>query len=69
MEHYGGKKHDIFWIWSGDTLMDLARNQALKMTLKTIDGSEILFIVAGGFGTRNKPGWKPNLYALQRSAK
>ena len=59
----------MFWIWSGDTLMDLARNQALKMTLKTIEGGEVLFVEAGGFGTRNKPAWKLNLYALQRSAK
>ena len=36
------------WIWSGNTLMDLDRYQALKMTVRKIDGSDYLFIEAGG---------------------
>lgn len=46
------------WIWSGDTLMDLERNQALKRIVKPIDGSDYLFIATGGFAVKNKPGWK-----------
>ena len=44
-----GKTDDAFWIWSGDTLMDLDKNQALKMMLKTITGTDYLFVEAGGF--------------------
>ena len=47
--------------------MDLNRYQALKMTPKTLDGSEYLFIEAGGFSTRNKLGWKSKLYVLSRT--
>ena len=57
------------WVWSGDILMDLNKYQALKMTVKTIDGGDYLFIEAGGFSTRNKPGWKSPLYVMKRQAK
>lgn len=55
------------WIWSSDTLMDLERYQALKMILKTLDGSDYLFIEAGGFSTRNPVGWQPSLYVMKRN--
>jgi len=54
------------WIWSGDTLMDLNRFQALKMTVNGIGGSDYLFVEAGGFSTRNKPGWQTPLYVMKR---
>ncbi|MHC4200441.1 MAG: DUF6288 domain-containing protein, partial [Planctomycetota bacterium] len=60
----GGKTGDLTWIWSGDVLMDLNRYQALKMEVKTIGGGEYLFIEAGGFSTRNKPGWKSPWYVM-----
>jgi hypothetical protein len=63
----GGATDDSTWIWSADRLMDLNRYQALKMTPKTLDGSEYLFIEAGGFSTRNKLGWKSKLYVLSRT--
>jgi len=63
----GGATDDSTWIWSGNTLMDLNRYQALKMTPKTLDGSEYLFIESGGFSTRNKLGWKSKLYVLSRT--
>jgi hypothetical protein len=62
----GGKTGDLTWIWSGDVLMDLNRYQALKMEVKTIGGGEYLFIEAGGFSTRNKPGWKSPWYVMKR---
>ena len=62
----GGKTDDLLRIWSGDILMDLARNQALKMTLKTIGENDYLFVEAGGFSKRNPVGWKPPLYVLKR---
>jgi Family of unknown function (DUF6288) len=55
------------WVWSGDVLMDLTRYQALKMQIQEIGGTEYLFIEAGGFGTRNKPGWKSSLLVLKRN--
>lgn len=54
-------------IWSGDTLMDLTKYEALKMTRKGIDGQKFLFIEAGGFSERNPVGWKPAQYVFQRA--
>jgi hypothetical protein len=62
----GGATTDPMWVWSGDTLMNLNRYEALKITPKSIDGSKYLFIEAGGFGTRNKPGWKTQLIVMKR---
>jgi len=53
-----GRTDSVMWLWSGDTLMDLERYQALKMTVKAIDGNDYLFIEVGGFSTRNKPTWQ-----------
>jgi hypothetical protein len=63
-----GKTGDGLWIWSGDTLMDLDRYQALKMTVKTIGDSDYLFIEAGGFSEKNPVGWKTPLYVMKRQA-
>ena len=46
--------------------MDLTRYQALKMTPVNLGGNDYLFVEAGGFGTRKKPGWKPKLLVLAR---
>lgn len=59
----------MLWIWSGDTLMNLERNEALKMIVKTIDGGDYLFIEAGGFSTRHFVGWQPPLYVMKRAGK
>jgi len=61
-----GQTNDMLWIWSGDTLMDLTRNQALKMTVKGIGEGDYLFLEAGGFSTRNPVGWKPPFYVMKR---
>jgi hypothetical protein len=53
-----GKTDDLYLLWSGDTLMDLSKYQALKMKTKSIDGTTYLFVEVGGFSERNKPGWK-----------
>ncbi|MCH2060806.1 MAG: DUF6288 domain-containing protein [Verrucomicrobiales bacterium] len=62
----GGRTDNPVWAWSGDTLMDLAKFQALKMTPRNIGGKDYLFVEAGGFGTRNKPGWQSQLLVLAR---
>jgi len=64
-----GRTDEALWIWSGNTLMDLDRYQALKMTVKAIDGSDYLFIEAGGFSTRNPVGWQSPLYVMKRAGK
>lgn len=62
-----GHTNDRLWIWSGNKLMDLRKNQALEMTPKTIDGSDYLFIETGGFNAKNGPDWKPSLYVMKRT--
>ena len=61
-----GSTDDTTWIWSADILMDLNRYQALKITPKTLAGSLYLFVEAGGYSTRHKPGWKPKLLVLSQ---
>jgi len=63
----GGKTGDSTWLWSGETLMDLNKYQATKMTARKIGRSDYLFIEAGGFSTRNKPGWKSSWYVMERA--
>jgi hypothetical protein len=65
----GGRTGVPFWIWSGDRLMDLTRYQALKMTVRTVGDDDYLFVESGGFGTRNKPGWKSSWYVMKRMGK
>ena len=62
----GGRTDSTVRVWSENMLMDLNRFQALMMTPKTIAGADYLFIEVGGFGTRNKPGWKPHFLVLSR---
>jgi hypothetical protein len=53
-------------IYSGDTLMDLHHNQALKITIRTIDGTEYLFVESGGFNEQHGPQWKSPLHVMKR---
>jgi hypothetical protein len=43
-------------------LLDLARLEALKMTVK----DDYLFIEAGGFSAKNPLGWKSPLVVMKR---
>jgi len=60
--------------WSADTLMDVKERQALKMTIKGIDGTDYLFIESGGFSRKNRntwtpdhpADWTPSLYVMKR---
>ncbi len=65
----GGVTDHPLRIWSGDTLMDLARNEALRMTLKSLDGADYLFVEAGGFSEKNPEGWTSPLLVMKRAAK
>jgi hypothetical protein len=62
----GGETSESIWIWSGKQLFDLASYQALQIEARKIGDGEYLFVEAGGFSTRNKPGWKSLYYVLQR---
>ena len=64
-----GLTSDGLIIWSGNTMMDLNRYEALKMTVKTIDGTDYLFIEAGGFSAKNPAGWKSPLNVMKKQAK
>jgi hypothetical protein len=61
-----GETDSVTRLWSGDTLMDLTRYEALKMQVSTIAGQEYLFIEAGGFNTRNPVGWQSSWYVMKR---
>lgn len=61
-----GKTNDKMWIWSGNMLMDLNKNAAWKMQVKTLAGVDYLFVEAGGFSWRTKAGWKPDWLVLKR---
>ncbi len=67
--HNRGATHAPDMIWSGDVLVDLQRYQALKVTPKTINGTEFLFIEAVGFNSKNPVGCKLPLIAMKRSAR
>jgi hypothetical protein len=54
-------------IWSGDTLIDMTRWQALKMTTRIIGDTEYLAVEAGGFSEGNPAGWKCPLIIMKRN--
>jgi hypothetical protein len=58
----GGQTSASTMLWSGDTLLDLGRLEALKMTVK----DDYLFIESGGFSARNPIGWKSPLVVLKK---
>jgi len=62
----GGKTAEPLFMWTGDMLMDLNANQALKMTPKTIEGTEYLFVESGGFHPKHGPEWKCPVYVMER---
>lgn len=62
-----GSTDDEFLIWSGNMLMDLRKNEALKITHAKIDDSDFLFIESGGFNTRNGPDWTPPLHVMRKN--
>lgn len=51
--------------WTGDTMIDLVKLQALKMTVK----DDHLFIEAGGFNEKNPIAWKAPIIVMKRMAK
>ena len=62
-----GLTNDSRYIWSGETLMDIENNVAMRITPKAIDGADYLFIETGGFSPRNPAGWTSPLMVLKRN--
>lgn len=60
-----GFTSDPLWRWTGDTLIDLAKLQALKMTVK----DDHLFVEAGGFSERNPLGWKSPVIVMKKAVR
>jgi hypothetical protein len=61
-----GQTNSGTMIWTGDTLMDLDRYQALKMTPASVAGIEYLIVEAGGFSEKNPTSWKSPLIVMKR---
>ncbi len=61
-----GKTDHATLLWSGDTLMDLNRFEALKMKLKTIDNEDYLFVEAGGFSLRHPVDWQSKWLVMKK---
>ena len=61
-----GRTDDMLMIWSGNTLLNLHKNEALKMTVKQIEGIDYLFIESGGFSSKAGSAWKSPLYVMKR---
>jgi hypothetical protein len=61
-----GKTDQPQLVWSGDTLMDLQKLQALKMTIEKVDGQEYLFVECGGFDRKQPEDWKTPYNVLKR---
>jgi hypothetical protein len=62
----GGLTDHPLRTWSGDFLFNLDRNEALRMTLRPVNGTDHLFVEAGGFSEKHPFGWKPALLVLKR---
>ncbi len=60
-----GTTGDPLRLWTGDTLLDLEKLQALKMTVK----GDHLFIETGGFSAKNPVGWKSALLVMKKQTK
>jgi calcineurin-like phosphoesterase family protein len=52
--------------WSGDMLINIEKLEALKMTVKTIAGTEYLFVESGNFDGRRGANWKTPLMVMKR---
>lgn len=61
-----GKTDQPHLIWSGDTLMELQKLQALKMTLEKVGGQEYLFVECGGFDRKLPEDWKTPYNVMKR---
>lgn len=64
-----GKTDNILWLYTGDTLLNLNNNQALKMVVKDIGGKQLLFVESGGFDAKKGRDWKSGWFVMSRAEK
>ena len=64
-----GRTDKTLWVRFGDILTDLNRRRVLKMTARSIGGSECLAIEAGRFSTRNRKETRTSLYVMKSHTK
>lgn len=62
-----GKTESLLWMYTGDTLMNLSANQALKMVVRKTDGQDLLFVEVGGFNAKNGPTWKSPWFVMAKA--
>ena len=62
-----GTTRDKLIIWTGSTLMNLNKYEALKMQVKKVVGVEYLFVESGGFNSRNKADGKSPWIVMKRT--
>jgi hypothetical protein len=63
-----GRTDSSMMIWTGDTLMDLLSNQALRMVVKDLAGARYLFIEQGGFQTKYGMDWQSPWIVMKQTA-
>jgi hypothetical protein len=62
-----GSTGDPLRLWTGQRVLDLERYEALGMELRTVGGQEFLFVEAGGYSERHKPGWQTTWRVFARA--
>ena len=50
-----GKTSEPTWTWSGDTLLDLDRHQALKVPVRKVGDADYLVVESGGSAHDTSP--------------
>jgi hypothetical protein len=61
-----GGNHASTTLITRNILIDIDRSQALKITPKTIGGTDYLFIEAGGFAPKKPAAWQSPLMVMKR---
>jgi hypothetical protein len=54
------------FFWTGDMLLDLEAKTALRITPKTIEGTDYLFIESGGFNAKHPADWKSQITVFKK---
>jgi hypothetical protein len=62
----GGKTDHGDRIWTGNTLVDNGRGEALQMTIQRMGADMYLFIESGGFNATREPDWKTPYYVFKK---
>ncbi len=61
-----GRTADELLFWSGDTLMDLHKNEARKLQVRTMGDADYLLVESGGFGNQHPEEWTSPWTVMRR---